>query len=1476
MEIPNISVIIPLYNAKEYIGKCLDSLLAQTFQNFEVIVVNDCSTDKSADIVESFKEKFGERLKLTNTEKNSGGCGFVPRNVGLGLASGEYVFFVDADDYLAENALTILYTAAKENEAEVVYTATCYYLRNAKNFKIIKDSKGHELQKKDEELKPTLIVNEPDKNINRLFSGEDFRTAWTKFVQRDFLIKNKILFPEITTGGDYIWSMNIFCHASRVLRLFVPVYFRRSYSPGLVERKALSPSSKIYFWVSAFVAWLKALNRLANKNEILRKDSAQYYRVSSDYFKYCLEQISDEVLNRFYSKDTHEILFREFLKRKDSSYLTVPFLFSAIANREKNINKNQKQLDQLTVDVDRQQKKINSMESHLRPLVSIIIPMYNAEKFIGEALDSLLAQTLENFEVLVVDDCSKDNSYKVVEKYIPKFNGRLKLLKMAKNSGHPGIPRNKGIDVSRGDYIYCLDSDDTLTKTALEEMYTLAKEYDADVVYCEKYYWSEGIGEDFVKNIRLADNKIQNPPFVNKPTLETNDMAERIGKWLKTNYWMSSALRLVQRDLLIENNIKFPLLIGSEDDVWFLETLFCSKRFLRIPNVCFIRRIHEGGISFGEYTTPNLVQRWMDILIRGLKELDNFMEGLQFFRDCPDFRYVVFSNLLFRKFEMIYKRCNELKSFELYTIFLDKFSEYLGKYDVLVSFLCTHIFEQNKILKTNRHFFNFAQVATPKSPKKRISTQETPIKRLPANGIPPAVSVVISLFNYGKYIGECLDSILAQTFQNFEAIVVDDCSTDNGVEVVESYVPKFNGRLILAQTEKNSGGGGEPRNIGLSLALGEYVFFMDADDVFTKTALDEMYTLAKEYDAEVVYCEHYYMSEGVGQDFINNIHAPIERLQKPPFVDKPTLETDDFVERTRKAILPNYWMTPWLRLVQRKLLIENDIKFDSLIASNDVAWTFRVLFCSKRFLRVPNACYIRRIHNESVSFRKRTPAEYIHKWMDLSVRGIKDMDNFLDGIEFFRENLKCRHDVLDYFVRTGMSNCFKECQKLPKSDVYLIFRQTFNKYLGENDVLVSNLFARVFDQGRWWYKRYDTLKKDSETRIAELKDEIARLKDENDLLKIKQSSLTESPSQIGRPAISVVIPMYNAEEFIGECLDSLLIQTFQDFEVIVADDCSVDNSVKIVESYAPKFDGRLQITQTSQNSGGGGYIPRNIGLELASGEYVIFLDSDDFLLGSALETLYLAAKKNDADVVYSSIYYDVRNPNDVYLHRDGLARKLLKEGVKEKPVLTVDDTDKIFQEFLLPGSGEGNFRAPWSKFVRRDFLIQNEILFPDIITGGDCIWCINVYAHAKRFLRLPISLYFYRRYNSTSITRTARTPKEQLAYWVSSFMAFLKAANDLQNRTIVLKEHPNYCYEATHSGHFKWFLNRTQEARKELSSQEVYEILYRELGKEKELFESALPFFSAVIDNEKQSREDSSQTIKDLQKEIDQLKKSKN
>ena len=85
---PKISIVIPMYNTEKYVGECLHSLEIQTFQDFEIIVVDDCSTDKSPEIVESYMPKFNGRLKMIRTEKNSGGCS-VPRNAGMKIAKGK-------------------------------------------------------------------------------------------------------------------------------------------------------------------------------------------------------------------------------------------------------------------------------------------------------------------------------------------------------------------------------------------------------------------------------------------------------------------------------------------------------------------------------------------------------------------------------------------------------------------------------------------------------------------------------------------------------------------------------------------------------------------------------------------------------------------------------------------------------------------------------------------------------------------------------------------------------------------------------------------------------------------------------------------------------------------------------------------------------------------------------------------------------------------------------------------------------------------------------------------------------------------------------------------------------------------------------------------------------------------------------------------------------------------------------------------
>ncbi|MBR3747432.1 MAG: glycosyltransferase family 2 protein, partial [Selenomonadaceae bacterium] len=122
----------------------------------------------------------------------------------------------------------------------------------------------------------------------------------------------------------------------------------------------------------------------------------------------------------------------------------------------------------------------------------------------------------------------------------------------------------------------------------------------------------------------------------------------------------------------------------------------------------------------------------------------------------------------------------------------------------------------------------------------------------------PAISVIIPMFNAEKYIAECLDSILAQTFQDFEVIVVNDCSTDSSVAVFEGYKKFFGERLKIARTQKNSGCGGIPRNMGMMFSRGEYISFLDADDTITTTAFEELYSVAKKFDADVVACEKYY------------------------------------------------------------------------------------------------------------------------------------------------------------------------------------------------------------------------------------------------------------------------------------------------------------------------------------------------------------------------------------------------------------------------------------------------------------------------------------------------------------------------------------------------------------------------------------------------------------------------------------------
>lgn len=117
-----------------------------------------------------------------------------------------------------------------------------------------------------------------------------------------------------------------------------------------------------------------------------------------------------------------------------------------------------------------------------RPLVSIVMPVYNTERFLRQAIDSVLHQTYRNIELIVVDDCSKDNSLKILMEYQEK-DSRVCVIKQERNRG-VAHARNTGIQLAKGEFIALLDSDDVWEKTKIDRQTSLMKKDDADIAYC--------------------------------------------------------------------------------------------------------------------------------------------------------------------------------------------------------------------------------------------------------------------------------------------------------------------------------------------------------------------------------------------------------------------------------------------------------------------------------------------------------------------------------------------------------------------------------------------------------------------------------------------------------------------------------------------------------------------------------------------------------------------------------------------------------------------------------------------------------------------------------------------------------------------------------------------------------------------------------------------------------------------------------
>lgn len=222
--------------------------------------------------------------------------------------------------------------------------------------------------------------------------------------------------------------------------------------------------------------------------------------------------------------------------------------------------------------------------------VSIIVPVYNVEKYLQSCMDSLVNQTLEDIEIICVNDGSTDNSLEILESYAKK-DSRIKVFTI-ENSGN-SIARNYGIKIAKGKYVGFVDSDDYINETMFEKLYNSCEQNDLDLAICKISLFDDKTGE---VNNNLSYYNLSIFKGFDKEVFSADDTTS-----FTCNIVVNAYNKLYRRSLLEDNSIEFPPHLIFEDEVFFIKTYLHAKRISVVNEFLYYYRLNrEGSITYLE------------------------------------------------------------------------------------------------------------------------------------------------------------------------------------------------------------------------------------------------------------------------------------------------------------------------------------------------------------------------------------------------------------------------------------------------------------------------------------------------------------------------------------------------------------------------------------------------------------------------------------------------------------------------------------------------------------------------------------------------------------------------------------------------------------------------------------------------------------------------------------------------------------
>lgn len=565
------------------------------------------------------------------------------------------------------------------------------------------------------------------------------------------------------------------------------------------------------------------------------------------------------------------------------------------------------------------------------------------------------------------------------------------------------------------------------------------------------------------------------------------------------------------------------------------------------------------------------------------------------------------------------------------------------------------------------------------------------------------VSVIIPIFNSEKYLKNTITSIIQQTLYNIEIILVNDASTDKSLEIINKF-QNYDDRIIVINLNNNKGAG-FARNIGLSIAKGQYIIFLDSDDKFYSNMLEHAYNFAYSKNADVIFWKYAINDNG---KIYHNIGIP-HTVEKNKNFSNLNIE---FSKITNPV--------PWNKLFRNDFIYKNKLCFQKLRTCNDLGFVWSSLATSE------STYYL---DEELIEYKKDNKGS-------LSLIRSKKLINVIQACKYVIQHIKTNNIKypIEYIYKSIISN-FK----------YEIDRCTSvidkNQFINEVYKFLPSSYHEIFNS---------TLYK-----------------------------------------ISVIIPVYNCKDYLIQCFESIQNQTFKDIEIIFIDDESTDGSLELLYKFQ-SLDNRVVIIKNKHSGPGAS---RNEGIKIARGQYLFFVDSDDWLDQTCLEKLYKKSILSNSDIcLFGLKKFDEKNQeyiSDTYYDLSCYKRYI---DINKYIYSFKDIKNCIFRRF-----------SAFLKLYSKKFILNNNLSFPENTLGEDVIVHIKSLLLANKISFIDECLYYYR-FNRSASIMNSYTKNEKAIYDVIYFLRqtknFLYSTN---NYEFLQNEYLNFTI-----GQFKYYLNKLQ------------------------------------------------------------------